>query len=84
MDREGLVSVRNSTGEWFFLQTGPNSRAFTLEGEFGEKYLLQTDKEVRSLLNADFAAADAACFQVCKNRYPALMEPSNVSCRLQA
>jgi hypothetical protein len=46
MDREGLVSVRRSSGEWLFLQRGPNSKAFTLEGEYGECYTLQTDKEV--------------------------------------
>ena len=46
MDRDGLVSVRRNSGEWLFLQPGPNSKAFTLEGEFGERYQLQTDKEV--------------------------------------
>ena len=49
MDRDGLVSVRRSSGEWLFLQQGPNSKAFVLEGEFGERFQLQTDKEVGPL-----------------------------------
>ena len=49
MDRDGVVSVRRSSGEWLFLQPGSNSRAFFLEGEFGERYELQTDKEVGTL-----------------------------------
>ena len=46
MDRDGLLSVRRNSGEWLFLQRGPNPKAFTLEGEFGERYMLQTDKNV--------------------------------------
>ena len=47
LEEDGEVVVRMSTGNWYFLREDPdNSRAFILEGGFGDRYRLQTDKSV--------------------------------------
>lgn len=49
VEDDGEVAVRMSTGNWYFLREDPdNSRAFILEGGFGDRYRLQTDKPVWS------------------------------------
>lgn len=53
IERDGTVLVRKSNGDWFFLRkSASNPNAFVLEGEYGDKYLLQLDSRV-SLLNMD-------------------------------
>ena len=56
MERDGTVLVRKSNGDWLFLrknQSNPN--AFVLEGEYGDKHLLQLDTRVSGLLFQPFA-----------------------------
>ncbi|CAL8467989.1 g7527 [Coccomyxa elongata] len=53
IERDGTVLVRKSNGDWLFLrESASNPNAFVLEGEYGDKYLLQLDSRV-SLLNMD-------------------------------
>ncbi len=48
VEEDGEVVVRMSTGNWFFLREDPDNRkAFILEGGFGDRYRLQTDKPVQ-------------------------------------
>ena len=43
----GEVAVRMSTGNWYYLREDPDNRkAFILEGGFGDRYRLQTDRPV--------------------------------------
>ena len=47
VEDEGEVAVRMSTGNWYLLKEDPeNRKAFILEGGFGDRYRLQTDKPV--------------------------------------
>ncbi len=47
VEDEGEVAVRMSTGNWYLLKEDPeNKKAFILEGGFGDRYRLQTDKPV--------------------------------------
>lgn len=47
VEEDGEVVVRMSTGNWYFLREDPDNRkAFILEGGFGDRYRLQTDKPV--------------------------------------
>lgn len=49
IERDGTVLVRRSNGDWYFLRKSQSSpSAFVLEGEFGDKYMLQLDRKVRS------------------------------------
>ncbi|CAL5219899.1 g1824 [Coccomyxa viridis] len=49
VEEDGEVVVRMSTGNWYFLREDPDNRkAFILEGGFGDRYRLQTDKPVRT------------------------------------
>lgn len=58
MERDGTVLVRKSNGDWLFLRKNrSNPNAFVLEGEYGDKYLLQLDKRVRKLLFRPFERA---------------------------
>lgn len=48
IERDGTVLVRKSNGDWYFLRkSASNPNAFVLEGEYGDKYLLQLDSRVR-------------------------------------
>ncbi len=50
VEDDGEIAVRMSTGNWYILRQDPgDGRAFILEGGFGDRYRLQTDKPVRSL-----------------------------------
>ena len=50
----GEVAVRMSTGNWYILREDPEDRnAFILEGGFGDRYRLQTDKPVWLLASED-------------------------------
>ena len=47
VEDEGEIVVRMSTGNWYYLREDPaDSKAFILEGGFGERFRLQTDKPV--------------------------------------
>lgn len=51
IERDGTVLVRKSNGNWYFLRkSASNPNAFVLEGEYGDKYLLQLDSRVRDVL----------------------------------
>ncbi len=51
IERDGTVLVRKSNGDWLFLRkSASNPNAFVLEGEYGDKYLLQLDSRVRNVL----------------------------------
>lgn len=50
MERDGTVLVRKANGDWLFLRKSQsNPKAFVLEGEYGDKYLLQLDTKVSRL-----------------------------------
>ena len=50
VEDDGEVAVRMTSGNWYILRQDPaDGRAFILEGGFGDRYRLQTDKPVRSL-----------------------------------
>ncbi|EIE20802.1 hypothetical protein COCSUDRAFT_67240 [Coccomyxa subellipsoidea C-169] len=50
MERDGTVLVRKANGDWLFLRKSQsNPKAFVLEGEYGDKYLLQLDTKVSAL-----------------------------------
>ncbi len=52
IERDGTVLVRKSNGDWYFLRkSADNPNAFVLEGEYGDKYLLQLDSRVRDALH---------------------------------
>ena len=47
VEDDGEIAVRMSTGNWYILRQDPgDGRAFILEGGFGDRYRLQTDKPV--------------------------------------
>ena len=61
VEDDGEVAVRMSSGNWYILRQDPaDGRAFILEGGFGDRYRLQTDKPVRSFRLMHLSASQEA------------------------
>ena len=75
VEDDGEIAVRMSTGNWYILRQDPgDGRAFILEGGFGDRYRLQTDKPVRSLRRTRLSA--------CKPRGQSRRSPEVHACTL--